>query len=75
MADRWTFEGKASHSYVNEGCQITYSNMLTKGTAGIAQSVQQLASGWTVWGQIPVGDEIFPYPSISAPRPTQFPVQ
>ena len=35
--------------------------------AGIAQSVQRLATGWTVRGSNPGGGQDFPYPSIPVP--------
>ena len=43
--------------------------------AGIAQSVQRLATGWTVRGSNRGGGRDFPYPSIPALQPTQPPIQ
>jgi len=39
--------------------------------AGIAQSVQRLARGWTVRGSNPGGGRDFPHPSRPALEPTQ----
>jgi len=41
----------------------------------VSQSVQRLATGWTVRGSNPGGREIFPYLSRPTLRPTQPPVQ
>jgi hypothetical protein len=43
--------------------------------AGIAQSVQRLATGWTVRGSNPCGSRDFPHPSRPALGPTQPPKQ
>jgi hypothetical protein len=43
--------------------------------AGIAQSLQRLATGWKVWGSNPGGGRDFPHPSRPALVPTQPPIQ
>ena len=43
--------------------------------AGIAQSAQRLATGWTVRGSNPGGGRDFPHTSRLALVPTQPPVQ
>jgi hypothetical protein len=49
--------------------------MLTVFMVGrVAQLVQQLTTGWTVWGLNPGGGKIF-HPSRPALGPTQPPVQ
>jgi hypothetical protein len=45
------------------------------GRTGIAQSVQRLATGWTVQGSNAGGKRDFPHPSRPALRPVQPPVQ
>jgi hypothetical protein len=43
--------------------------------AAIAQSVQRLATDWTVLGSNPGGYRVFPHPSRSGLGPIQHPVQ
>ena len=48
---------------------------MTAMTAGTAQSVQQLAMDWMVWGSKAGGVENIQYPPRSTPKPTQTRVQ
>ena len=52
-----------------------FNYLLTYWRTGMAQSVQQLTTGWTVRESNPGGGRDFPHPSRPALRPTQPPVQ
>ena len=54
-------------------CKIL--NHITVKVGPVAQSVQRLAAGWTVWGSNPGGGPDFPHLSIPVLGPIKVPVQ